>query len=70
MVSKFAELKERAEKKGLWLVHCPSSSSYLLICAKSHDLFHEKAMSLYDIETLLDGLNVTQNDSEETPWMS
>ena len=58
MVSKFSELKERAEKKGLWLVRCPVADSYLLICAKSHDLFHEKAMSLYDVETLLDGIEI------------
>ena len=58
MLSKFSELKARAEKIGIWLIPAPSSSSYLLICAKSHDLFHEKAMSLYDVETLLDGIEI------------
>ena len=70
MVSKFEELKARAEKIGIWLIPAPSSNSYLLISVKTHSLFHEKAMSLYDVETLLDGLIITQNDSEETPWMS
>ena len=70
MTSEFAKLKERAEKIGIWLIPAPSSNSYLLISAKSHDLFHEKPLTLRDVSTLLDGIEITQNDSEETPWMS